>query len=93
MYKGYRIAFDVAGSWSFDDDFTKTVIDFGVDNSSSSHSDNRKSVFSVLDDSPTYDINGTFGSGERSRINFTKARTKLCFSLHYSGDNSYLFVN
>ena len=90
MYKGYRIAFDVAGSWSFDDDFTKTVIDFGVDNSSSSHSDKRKSVFSVLDDSPTY---GTFGSGERSRINFTKARTKLCFSLHYSGDSSYLFVN
>ena len=26
-------------------------------------------------------------------INFSKANTKLCLSLHYNGDNSYLFVN
>ena len=26
-------------------------------------------------------------------INFTKANTKFCLSLHYNGDNSYLFVN
>ena len=26
-------------------------------------------------------------------INFTKPNTKFCLSFHYSGDNSYLFVN
>ena len=28
-----------------------------------------------------------------SSINFRKAKTKYCLSLHYNGDNSYLFVN
>ena len=26
-------------------------------------------------------------------INFTKINAKFCLSLHYNGDNSYLFVN
>ena len=26
-------------------------------------------------------------------INFTKTNEKFCLSLHYNGDNSYLFVN
>ena len=26
-------------------------------------------------------------------INFNKAKTKFCLSLHYNADNSYLFVN
>ena len=26
-------------------------------------------------------------------INFTKSRVRFCLSLHYNGDNSYLFVN
>ena len=26
-------------------------------------------------------------------INFSKAKTKLCLSFQYNGDNSYLFVN
>ena len=26
-------------------------------------------------------------------INFSKAETKFCFSLHYNSDNSYLFVS
>ena len=37
-----------------------------------------------------YGINGSFGLSE-FRINFTKANTKLCLSLHYNADNSYLF--
>ena len=27
------------------------------------------------------------------RINFSKAKTKFCLSLHYNGGKSYLFVN
>ena len=26
-------------------------------------------------------------------VNFTATRNKFCLSLHYNGDNSYLFVN
>ena len=41
MDTGYGIAFDGKGMWSFGNDFTRNVIIFGVDNSSSSHADNR----------------------------------------------------
>ena len=29
----------------------------------------------------------------KSSINYSKTNTKICLSLHYDGDNSYLFVN
>ena len=45
LYSGYRITFDSAGSWSFHHEFARNVIIFGVDNSSSSHSHNRKNNF------------------------------------------------
>ena len=65
-----------------------------MDNSSSSHSDNRKNNFLILGEGPTYGINESFGSLEKKfSINFTKASTKFCFSLHYNVDNSYLLVN
>ena len=42
----------------------------------------------------------TQGLGEHSlsaektySINFTKVNTKFCLSLHYNGENNYLFVN
>ena len=49
VYSGHGISFDGAGSWSFDNDFAKNVLIFGVDNSSSPHTDNHKNNFSVLD--------------------------------------------
>ena len=48
VYSGYGITFDSGGSWSFDNGFARNVITFGVDNSSSSHSDNRKNNFLKL---------------------------------------------
>ena len=39
---GYGIAFDRKGSWSFGNDFARNVMIFGVDNNSSSHTDNLK---------------------------------------------------
>ena len=81
VYSRYRITFDNAGSWSFDDDTARIVIIFAVDNSSSSHSDNHKNNSSVQ--SKTFEINGSFGStGEKISINFIKANTKFCLSLH-----------
>ena len=66
---------------------------FGVDNSSSSHTNNCKNNFLILGGNPTYCINRSFGSPEKKfSNNFRKANTKFCLSLHYNHD-SYLFVN
>ena len=46
----------------------RNVITFVVDNSSSSHSDNRKNSFLTLREGPTYGINGSFGSPEKSLV-------------------------
>ena len=83
VYSGHGITFDNAGSWSFRNGTAKNVIIFDVDDSSSSHVDNRKNNFGK---------NGRFASSEKKcSINFTKANTKFCLSLHCNADNS-LFV-
>ena len=94
MYSGYGITFDGSSSWRFGDDFARHVIIFGVDNSTSSYADNCWNNVLVLGEGLIYGINGSFSSPEKKfSINFSKARTKFCLSLHYNGDNSYLFVN
>ena len=65
VYSGYRITFDSSGSWRFDNDFARNVLSFGVDNSSSCHSDSRSNNFLILGEGPTYSINGRFGSPEK----------------------------
>ena len=94
VYSSFGIAFDWKGDWSFDNDYARNVIIFGVDNSSSSHADNLKNNFLILGDGDTFSINGSFGALEKKfSINSSKANTKFCLSLHYNADNSYLFVN
>ena len=84
VYSGYRITFDSAGSWSFDNDLARDVIVFGTDNSSTSHSDNFKNNFLILVEVPTYGINGRFESPEKNiNINFAKANSKFYLRLHY----------
>ena len=39
-------------------DFARKVVDFGDNNSASSHADDQKSHFQELGESPTYVING-----------------------------------
>ena len=93
VYSGHGITFDSAGLCSFDNDIGRNTVIFGVGNSSS-HANNRKINFLVVGEGPTFAINGRFGSPEKKfSINFSKANTKFCFSLHYNGDNSYLFAN
>ena len=55
----------------------------GIGYSSSSHADNQRNDFLILGEGDTFDIS----------INFSKAKTKFCLSLHYNGDNNYLSVN
>ena len=93
VYSGYRITFDSVNFWSSNDTGTNIVI-FGVDNSSLFHADNRKNNVLVLGEGPTFGINRTFGSPEKTfSINFSKENAKLCLSLHYNADNSCLLVN
>ena len=54
MYSGYRIASDGTGSWNFGNDFAKNIVIFDVDNSASSHTDNRKNNFLALGEGPTW---------------------------------------
>ena len=68
VYSGYRIAFDGKGSWCFNDDTGRNVIIFGVDNSSSSHTDNLKNDFLVSGEGDTFGINGSFGAPEKKLI-------------------------
>ena len=88
------ITFDSAGSWSFDNGIARNVMIFGVENTSSFHDGNRKNNLLVLGKGPTFRIHERFGSPEKNvSINFSKANTKFCLSLHYDADKSYLFVN
>ena len=52
-----------------------------------------KNNFIVLGEGPTFDIDNSNGAAEKNSINFSKANTKFCLSVHYSGDESFLYVN
>ena len=66
----------------------ENVIMFRVDNTSSSHAENRKNNFLVLGEGPTFAGNNGLAEKKFS-INFSEASTKYCLSLHYNADNSY----
>ena len=59
VYSCYGITFNGANSSNFGNGDARNVI-FGVDDSSSSHTDNPNS--------PTYGMNGSFGSTEKSLV-------------------------
>ena len=78
VYSDYRVTFNSAGSWSFDDGTTRNVIIFGVANSSSSHSDNCKNDLLILSEGQTFGINESFASPEkRFSINLMKQTKNL----------------
>ena len=61
----------------------------GKNNSLFSHADNSKNNFLVLGEGEV-----SFSVSEKKfSINFSKTKKKLYLSLHYNGDNSYLFLN
>ena len=94
VYSGYGITFDGKGSCSSRNEYTRNVLIFGVDNTSSFHTDNLRNHFITLGEGDTFGISGNIDPSEtKFSINFSKAKTKFGLSLHYKGDNSYLFVN
>ena len=54
-----------ADSWSFVNEFARNFIVFSADNISSSRSNNRKNIFLILGESPTYRMNGSFGLAQK----------------------------
>ena len=66
----------------------------GADLSTSSPANNKKNNILVLGKDFVQGINDiTIYAEKLYSINFTENNKKFCLSLHYNGDNSYLFVN
>ena len=94
-YSGYGIGFDSGGTFSFPNgSFDENVIILVADMSNYVHANNKVNNILVLGEGFVQGINDTTIYAEKTySINFTKTERRFCISLHYSGDNSYLFVN
>ena len=94
-YQGHGIGFDLSGIFSHPDGGNgKNVIIFGVDMTNSKYTDNQTKDVLVLGHGLIQKIEDTTIYAEKMYSpNFTVANKTFCFGLHYSGDESYLFVN
>ena len=101
-YKGYGICFDERSEFAHtitEDGFAHTtnarnVLIFGADMSFSVHATNRANHIYLMGTGLTQGINNTTIYAENNFYrNFTDFGKKFVLSLHYNGDNSYLFVN
>ena len=59
----------------------------------SAHIDNKKKDILVLGIGPTQRLEHTLTAEKMYSNNFTVTKRKFCLSLHYNGEDSYLFVN
>ena len=101
-YKGYGICFDESEQFTHvrkEGNFNHTtlarnVIIFGVDMSFSKHVNNIANNIYVMGKDYVQKINDTTIYAEKMYYrNFTDPGKKFVLSLHYDGNNSYLFVN
>ena len=101
-YKGYGICFDERSQFGHtitENGVTHTsngrnVLIFGADMSFSVHAANKANHIYLMGDGLTRGINDTTIYAEKQYFrNFTEPNVKFVLSLHYNGDDSYLFVN
>ena len=94
-YKGYDICFDEGGTFSKGNiNNGRNVIVFGVHESSLVHANNKANNIYVMGDLFVQGTNDTTLYAEKIYSqNFTQSSKKCVLSLHYNGDDSYLFVN
>ena len=94
-YSGYGIGFDSRGSFSHPSGGDgKNVIIFGANLSSFVHANNNVNNILVLSKDFIQGINSTTIFAEKTYSNnFAVDNKRFCLSLHYNGDNSYLFVS
>ena len=95
IFEGNGICFDDESSFNFGNRIdAKNGIIFGVNNSNGSHSTNKTQNIYVLGKDFFQGINNTTIYAEKIyKTNFTEQSKTFVLSLHYNGDNSYLFVN
>ena len=101
-YKGYGICFDersefghtiTQGGFAHTTD-ARNVLIFGADISFSVHKTNRVNHIYLMGTGLTQGIHDTTLYAEKNFYrNFTDPGKKFVLSLHYNGDDSYLFVN
>ena len=93
--KGYGICFDKRGTFSKGNiNNGRNVLIFGVHESSLVHVNNKANNIYVIGDLFVQGVNDTALYAEKVYSqNFTQRSKKFVLSLHYNGDDSYLFVN
>ena len=101
-YKGYGICFDEGGDFDHtttEGGFAHTTnarndLIFGVDMSFSVHATNRANHIYLMGTGLTQGIHDTTIYAEKNFYrNFIDPGKEFVLSLHYNGDDSYLFVN
>ena len=94
-YEGYGICFDEGGIFSMGNiNNGRNVLIFGVHENSVVHSNNKANNIFIMGDGFVQGINDTTLYAEKIYSkNFSAVNKKFVLSLHYNGDNSYLFVN
>ena len=94
-YKGYGICFDEGGTFSkLGINNARNVLIFGVHENSLVHANNKANNIYVMGGFIVQGINDTTLYAQKIYSqNFTAVNKKNVLSLHYNGDNSYLFVN
>ena len=94
-YEGYGMHFDEGGTFSKGGiNNGRNVLIFGVHESSLVYKNNKANNIYVMGDLFVQGINDTTLYAEkRYSQNFTAVNKKFVLSLHYNGDDSYLFIN
>ena len=94
-YEAYGICFDEGGTFSIGNiNNGRNVLIFGVYENSVTHSNNKANNIYIIGDGFVQGINDTTLYAEKIYSqNFTAVNKRFLLSLHYNGDNSYLFVN
>ena len=94
-YEGYGRCFDEGGMFSMGNiNNGRNFLIFGVHENSVIHSNNKANNIFVMGDGFVQDINDTTLYAEKIYSqNFTAVNKKFVLSLHYNGDDCYLFVN
>ena len=98
-YTGRGLALDrTTGGYSFDDgngstSWAQNIVIFGSDNSQSKIAENKKHTYCIVGKGASEFNNYVCYPESNMKINQTDHTKKFVVSLHYNGDNSYLFCN
>ena len=88
------MTFDGKCICSYGNDFARNVVIFGVDNTSSSHTDYKKNNIFLLGEGPTKVISDSVGGAEKNLLStLVKERQNFVWLCIYNSANSYLYVS